>query len=304
MDADPVGYEATHRASAATPHGASVPDRRRPARAGDAPPEPAPPGGPPEPGSERLYRAVSRSADVVLAAAGLTLCMPVMLVIALAIRLDSPGPALYLHQRIGFNRRRGERRAGSDGGATGPERRTGDGRRIERRFGRPFYLYKFRTMYVDAPQRFPELYAYQYEEHELETVPIKVLVGSERRKSNGGSEPELGSDPRVTRVGRVLRRTSLDELPNFINVLRGDMSLVGPRPDISENIRWYRPQHLRKLDVKPGVTGLAQVEGRGYLPLHQTNELDVEYVTRQSMWLDVKIILRTIWVIIRRHGAY
>jgi lipopolysaccharide/colanic/teichoic acid biosynthesis glycosyltransferase len=112
------------------------------------------------------------------------------------------------------------------------------------------------------------------------------------------------NDPRVTRVGRWLRRTTLDELPNLLNVLNGDLHLVGPRPDIADNIRFYEPNELRILDVKPGVTGLAQVEGRGLLTFEETNRLDLEYLKARSVWLDVRILVRTFVELIKARGAY
>jgi lipopolysaccharide/colanic/teichoic acid biosynthesis glycosyltransferase len=224
------------------------------------------------------YRATIRLLDVIVASIILIITAPLLVLIALLIRFESPGPALFRHQRVGMNRT-------------------------------PFIFYKFRTMYVDARQRFPELYAYEYSDEELYTLPIKLLVGPRRDPELiEGPIEEFGSkercDPRVTRIGRWLRRTSLDELPNFWNVLKGDMHLVGPRPDIEENVRYYSPRHLQKLVVKPGITGLAQVRGRGNLSFHETNELDVEYVEKQSLALDVWILLKTILVSLKREGAF
>jgi lipopolysaccharide/colanic/teichoic acid biosynthesis glycosyltransferase len=157
-------------------------------------------------------------------------------------------------------------------------------------------------MYTDARERFPDLYKYDYSDEQLYTLPMKVLLGSEPGSDGKGNG--LGSDPRLTPFGRWLRRTSLDELPNFINVIMGEMSLVGPRPDIEENVHNYKPQHMKKFDVKPGVTGLAQVMGRGTLSFHQTNEFDVEYVVNHSLLLDARILLKTIWVSVKGDGAY
>jgi lipopolysaccharide/colanic/teichoic acid biosynthesis glycosyltransferase len=255
--------------------------------------------------------------DVVVSSVAVIVFSPLMLLIVLAIKLDSPGPALFRQCRVGIDRRAAS--AGEDGSSpagaclpaaaapTQAEQRPAQDRRAQRLFGKPIYLYKFRTMYVDSRERFPDLYAYEYKEGELDSVPIKVLVGH-RRRSEGGQGFEHadspGNDPRVTRVGRWLRRTSLDELPNFLSVLGGDMALVGPRPDIAENVRWYQPKHLLKLRVKPGVTGLAQISGRGNLSFHETNELDVEYVMTRSLWGDLRIIVRTIGATLARHGAF
>ena len=242
----------------------------------------------------RLAYAFIRAIDVTFASAILLLTSPLLLVIAIWIKLDSPGPVLFRHVRIGENTRR------RDVPYRGPHRR---GKNL---FGKPFTLFKFRTMYADARERFPELYEYRYDPHELHSMPIKVLVSTKSPASGPGVQPAAGllDDPRLTRVGRWLRRTSLDELPNFLNVLRGDMHLVGPRPDIYENIRYYEPAHLAKLDVRPGVTGLAQVHGRGNLSFHETNEWDLEYVKNRSVWLDLKILAKTFWVSMRGDGAF
>jgi lipopolysaccharide/colanic/teichoic acid biosynthesis glycosyltransferase len=242
----------------------------------------------------RLAHLFIRAIDVTVAGTVLLLTAPLLFVIAILVKLDSPGPVLFRHVRIGENRRR------RDVPYTGPHKRGED------LFGKPFTLYKFRSMYADARERFPELYAYEYDPEELHSMPIKVLVSTKNPAQGEGVQPAAGllDDPRLTRVGRFLRRTSLDELPNFINVLRGDMHLVGPRPDIVENIRYYEKQHLVKLDVRPGVTGLAQVQGRGNLSFHDTNEWDVEYVKNRSVWLDLKILLKTLWVSVRGDGAF
>jgi len=238
---------------------------------------------------DRGYHLCMRTLDIVASLLALTLLAPLMLLIALLIKLDSPGPAVFRHVRQGMRRH---------GAETDPE---------ESRLGRPFTLYKFRSMFADARQRFPELYGYNHTAEELRTLPIKVLVSRKRDPREIAEHPEIGTglvdDPRVTRVGRWLRRTSLDELPNFINVLKGDMALVGPRPDIAENIRYYSPAHLRKLDVKPGITGLAQIMGRGNLSFLEINDYDVAYVEQQSLWLDLSILLRTIPSVLKRDGA-
>jgi len=242
-------------------------------------------------GRDVAYRVATRVLDVTVSMVVLALLSPLMLAIAVLIKLDSPGPALFRQAR------RGKRP--SPGSAHDPD---------EERLGRPFTLYKFRTMAADSRERFPDLYRYSHTEDELRTLPIKVLVSCKDGSANAATHPDFASgmvtDPRLTRVGRWLRRTSLDELPNFLSVLKGDMTLVGPRPDIVENIRYYSPEHLRKLDVKPGITGLAQVMGRGHLSFLETNDYDVRYVEDQSFLLDLKVLLRTIPIVMRRDGAY
>ena len=159
-------------------------------------------------------------------------------------------------------------------------------------------------MYVDARQRFPSS-IYEYTADELRDIPLKLLVGVKPKRSELAAVMAAKRyDPRLTRVGRWLRRTSLDELPNFWNVLVGDMSLVGPRPDIEENVRYYSSRHLAKFDIKPGVTGLSQISGRKMLSFHATNEYDVRYAADRSLWLDLRILAKTILVAITGGGAF
>jgi lipopolysaccharide/colanic/teichoic acid biosynthesis glycosyltransferase len=197
-----------------------------------------------------------RILERALAAAVLAITFPVMLLVALAIRLDSPGPALFRQKRVG-------------------------------RGGRLFDFVKFRSLYHDARRRFPELYAYQYTLEEIEQLCFKVP-----------------NDPRVTRAGEWLRRTTLDELPNFWNVLTGDMALVGPRPEIPEMLPYYRDEHLIKFSVPPGVTGLAQISGRGRLRFLETARLDAQYAANRSLRVDLQILVRTLSLILRQDGAF
>ena len=155
------------------------------------------------------------------------------------------------------------------------------------RGGGVFTFYKFRTMLVDARTRFPALYAYEFDEPTIRTMRFKII-----------------DDPRLTRVGRWLRRTSLDELPNLWNVLRGDISMVGPRPEIPEMIQYYEPSQLQKFAVKPGVTGLSQTSGRGLLSFQDTIAEDLRYVRECDFILDLSIIARTIAEVVRRQGAF
>lgn len=185
----------------------------------------------------------------------LLVTLPVIAALAVVIRLDSGGPVFFRQERVG-------------------------------RGGGTFTFYKFRTMYADARDRFPELYRYAYDDDELRSMYFK-----------------LPYDPRLTRVGRRLRRTSLDELPNLINVLRGDMSLVGPRPEIPEMLPHYLPHQLAKFAVKPGLTGLAQVSGRNILRFQETIGRDLDYVARRSFWRDLWILVKTPVVVILMIGA-
>jgi lipopolysaccharide/colanic/teichoic acid biosynthesis glycosyltransferase len=202
-----------------------------------------------------------RCVEVVVALLALTAGLPALLLIALIIRLDSPGPVLFFQQRVG-------------------------------RGGQLFTFVKFRTLHADARQRFPELYAYQYSSDDLNDLKFKQ-----------------DEDPRVTRQGQWLRRTSMDELPNFWNVLTGEMALVGPRPEIPEMMKYYHGDMLLKFSVRPGVTGPAQISGRGRLKFYDTVDFDVDYVRERyisgrSAWLDVRIILTTIKKVLVQDGAF
>ncbi len=238
------------------------------------------------------YRIARRALDLMVSSLLLVLTSPLLLIVAILIRLDSPGPILFRHVRTGIDRRR----------RYAPY--LDDDRRQKNLFGRQFTLYKFRTMYADAKARFPDLYTYEYSLDELESLPMKILVGHKQTpRTSQGCLDAVNHDPRLTRVGRWLRRTSLDEMPNLFNVLKGDIHLVGPRPDIWQNIRHYPERHRQVLRVKPGVTGLAQTKGRGRLTFVQTNEADLEYVRNTSLALDLKILLRTVVVTLKGDGA-
>lgn len=195
---------------------------------------------------------LKRIVDVVLAGIGLVAALPIWLAIVIAIRLDSPGPALFVQERVGQR-------------------------------GRRFRFYKFRSMHVDAESRLPEVAA----SNEVDGPVFKM-----RR------------DPRVTRVGGFLRRTSLDELPQLINVLRGDMSLVGPRPPLPREVAEYRPSDAVRLEVKPGLTCLWQISGRSTVSFDQWMEYDREYVHSISLWLDIRILVRTVGAVLSMKGAY
>ena len=193
-----------------------------------------------------------RVVDLMGAAVGLLLILPFLPVLALAIKLSSPGPVLYRSIRLG-------------------------------RSGEPFVFYKFRSM-VDGAH---ESRKYVLHMNEVDGPIFKIT-----------------NDPRITRVGRFLRRSSLDEIPQLWNVLRGDMTLVGPRPPIPEEVEKYEPWQRRRLDVKPGLTCLWQISGRSKLGFDEWMRLDIQYIRHQSFLLDVKIILRTLPAVVSRDGAY
>ncbi len=234
----------------------------------------------------RMMREVLRGwalriMSVAIAIAAVILTSPVWILLVLIIKVDSPGPAIFKQTRVGKNRR-GNGQNSSGNGTNGP-----NDLRKDDLGGKPFTFYKFRTMYVDAKERFPELYRYEYTEDEIKNLFFKF--------------PE---DPRLTRFGRRLRKTTLDEIPNFFNVVRGDMNLVGPRPDIPEMIKYYEDWQRIKFSVKPGITGLAQINGRGLLNFRETLYRDVEYVKKRSLWLDLRIVLKTFKSAFLKIGAF
>ena len=183
-----------------------------------------------------------RVLDVILAALALALVSPLLALAGLLIRLESRGAVFYRQRRVGLK-------------------------------GRPFALWKLRTMVPGAASMGAGIY---------------VLQG----------------DPRITRVGRHLRRLSLDELPNLVNVLRGEMAIVGPRPTVQEQVDRYTDRQRLRLEVKPGITGWAQVNGRASLPWPERIELDVWYVEHRSFLLDLKILAKTVRMLASGHGLY
>lgn len=197
-------------------------------------------------------RMVKRLFDICFSAAFLLFAAPLIGLIALLIRLDSPGPAFFRQKRIGEN-------------------------------GRLFEMFKFRTMVQNA-----------------ETLRHTV----EMQDENGNLLHKHRDDPRITSLGRFLRRYSLDELPQFINVLRGEMSVVGPRPELPYLVEKYDPWQYVRFTVPQGVTGWWQVNGRSDNPMHLNTEKDIFYIKNYSFWLDLQIILRTLWVLMRHEGAY
>jgi lipopolysaccharide/colanic/teichoic acid biosynthesis glycosyltransferase len=185
---------------------------------------------------------IRRAVDVVVSLAGLAVSSPVIALAALAVRLETPGRAIYRQRRVGKD-------------------------------GREFDVLKLRTMVAGA-------------EH----------LGAGLAVNEG--------DARITRVGALLRRTSIDELPNLVNVLRGDMSLIGPRPTVPVQVAQYTPRQLGRLAVKPGLTGWAQVNGRNALPWSQRIELDLHYIEHRSLRLDLEILRRTAGALLKQEGAY
>ena len=208
-------------------------------------------------------RASKRLLDVVGASVLLVMLLPLMVLTALAIRLTSPGPVIYKQTRLG-------------------------------RRGVPFAFFKFRSMVVNNDDRAHREYVQNLIQGKLEAV------------NHGDAERPLykiKGDPRVTRVGHFIRKSSIDELPQLVNVLIGDMSLVGPRPPIPYETERYESWHLRRiLEVNPGITGLWQVEGRNRVSFDEMVRLDLRYVRDWSIWLDIKILFKTVFAVLRFDG--
>ncbi|NUM43485.1 MAG: sugar transferase [Anaerolineales bacterium] len=200
----------------------------------------------------KASQGLKRLLDVGVSGLALIVFSPLLLLTALAIKLDSPGPVFFKQTRVG-------------------------------KWGRLFGIYKFRSMYTDAEKRKQELAA---------------------QNEATGPVFKMKRDPRITRVGRVIRKLSIDELPQLINVLRGDMSLVGPRPPLPKEVDEYEYHQRRRLDAVPGITGLQQVSGRSDLNFEQWVAFDVTYIEQQSLWFDIKILLKTIPAVLTGRGAY
>jgi exopolysaccharide biosynthesis polyprenyl glycosylphosphotransferase len=208
-------------------------------------------------------RFIKRFFDLVFSALILLISAPVWFVVSLLIKFDSRGAILFKQERVGMD-------------------------------GRKFLCYKFRTMKSDA------------DENLHREIYVKNIEGSSEANAGDDEKPVFGKvkdDPRITRIGKFLRRTSLDELPQFLNVLRGEMSVVGARPPIPYEVEEYDIWHRKRLDMKPGITGLWQVSGRNRMTFEEMVKVDLYYIENWSLWLDLKIILLTLPAVLRGDGA-
>jgi exopolysaccharide biosynthesis polyprenyl glycosylphosphotransferase len=216
-----------------------------------------------QPGSDGLRRLSKRVFDVAAASVLLILLSPLFLILAVLIRLESQGPVIYHQQRIGEN-------------------------------GQPFALLKFRSMRADA-------------DADAHKAHVARLIGQNLRPDQlgdgGKNSLKMQDDPRITRVGRFIRKTSLDELPQLINVLRGEMSLVGPRPPLPYEVELYAGWHRHRLEALPGMTGWWQVKGRNRVSFDEMVRMDLYYIEHASFWLDLKILLLTPWAALSGKGA-
>lgn len=197
-------------------------------------------------------QVLKRTMDIVGGIVGCIISIPIIALVAVPLKLESPGPLIFKQRRVGRN-------------------------------GRVFYIHKLRSMYVDAEARKKELMA----QNEMNGLMFK-----------------MEDDPRITRVGRFIRRTSIDELPQFFDVVRGSMSLVGTRPPTLDEYRQYESHHKRRLSMKPGITGLWQVSGRSDIDdFEEVVKLDVQYIDNWSIWMDIYLLFRTVGVVFDRKGA-
>ena len=226
------------------------------------------------PGSERYY-AIKRAIDIGIALMLAVVLLPLVPIIAVAIKLDSRGPVIFRQQRL-----RGHRV------------RVGDTWHWE---ARSFTFYKFRTMTTGAPMTTHQEYMRAYITNDAQQMS--------QLQEAGASSYKLTNDRRITRVGRLLRMSSLDELPQLWNVLIGEMSLVGPRPPLPYEVELYQARHLGRMASPSGLTGWWQVNGRCETNFEQMIQLDLDYVTRCSIWLDLKILLLTLPTVVTGRGA-
>ncbi len=221
------------------------------------------------------YHVLKRLLDIIIAALLLIILSPVMALIAILIVVDSRGPIIFAQERVGA------RRWFRDGFSYWQQT--------------VFTCYKFRSMTHDADQSIHQAFTKAFIHNDHKSMAALQGGDTETRK--------LVHDPRVTRIGRILRKTSLDELPQLWNVLKGDMSLVGPRPPIPYEVEEYKPWHRQRLKTKPGLTGLWQITARSSTDFDEMVKLDIRYIERQSLWLDLNILLKTPLVVLSGKGA-
>lgn len=202
--------------------------------------------------TKKNYKIIKRTLDIIISGVGLVILFPFLLVIAIAIKIDSKGPILFKHKRIGKD-------------------------------GKTIYIYKYRTMLPNAEEMIKD-----FNEEQLKEF-----------KENY----KLKKDPRITKVGRFLRKTSLDELPQLINILKGELSIVGPRPVIQEELERYGENADKFLSVMPGLTGYWQANGRSLTTYEQRMKMELYYVENCTLLLDIKIFFKTIFIVFKKEGA-
>jgi lipopolysaccharide/colanic/teichoic acid biosynthesis glycosyltransferase len=211
--------------------------------------------------SKRVSLSLKRLLDITGSLLGLIILAPLLITLSIWIKLTSKGPVYFRQERVG-------------------------------RFGRPFVLLKFRSMFINNDPTIHKEY-------------VKQLICSVENEQDCNGVYKIQNDPRVTPVGRFIRKTSLDELPQLINVLKGEMSLVGPRPPIPYELEFYNVWHRRRiLEMKPGITGLWQVRGRSTTTFDEMVRIDIRYSKQWSLWLDLSLLLQTPWAVLKGKGAY
>ena len=201
--------------------------------------------------SNILYEVIKRIIDIVASFTGLILLSPLILIVSMLIKLESKGEVIFKQKRVGLN-------------------------------GKEFYMYKFRSMVVNAEE-------------------LKEQLESQNEMS--GPMFKIKDDPRITKVGKFIRKTSIDELPQLINVIKGDMSLVGPRPSLPKEVKKFEQWMMERLEVKPGLTCIWQISGRNNIDFEDWMKLDIKYVRERSFKLDMKLILKTVLVLLGDKNA-
>lgn len=200
----------------------------------------------------KIYRGFKRIVDIILGCIGLVLLSPVFLILAICIKIDSKGPVIFAHKRIGKN-------------------------------GKEFNMYKFRSMYENAEEMIENF--------------------NEEQKREWQENFKLENDPRITKVGKFLRKTSLDELPQIVNIIKGDLSIIGPRPIVDEELEKYGENKEKFLSITPGLTGYWQANGRSNTTYEERMQMELYYIDNQSLLLDIKIFFKTIVSVLKKEGA-
>lgn len=201
---------------------------------------------------KKIYKVVKRIADIIGGIIGLILLSPVFLILAICIKIDSKGPVIFAHKRIGKK-------------------------------GKEFNMYKFRSMYENAEEMIENF--------------------NEEQKREWQENFKLENDPRITKVGKFLRKTSLDELPQIVNIIKGDLSIIGPRPVIGEELEKYGKNKEKFLSITPGLTGYWQANGRSNTTYEERMQMELYYIDNQSLRLDIKVFFKTIVSVIKKEGA-
>ncbi len=201
--------------------------------------------------SKKIYEFIKRAFDIICSIATLIIISPILLIVSVLIKIESPGPLIFMQERVGINKK-------------------------------TFKMYKFRSMVANA-----------------EELKCKLVEKNERN----GPMFKMKNDPRVTRIGRFIRKTSIDELPQLINILKGEMSFVGPRPSLPDEVNQFEPWMLKRLIVRPGLTCYWQVGGRDKIDYIDWMKLDIKYVDERNIWVDLKLIFKTFFVLLGDKNA-